>query len=76
VYDMYPWNGAPAANTAKAVSAANASSASPTPKAAEAPKAAKAAPVTPATVAVQVALDRRDNGGDAAAEPPALLARQ
>jgi hypothetical protein len=29
-----------------------------------------------ATQAVQVALDRRDNGGDAAAEPTAGLARQ
>ena len=29
-----------------------------------------------ATQAVQVALDRRDNGGDAAAEPTAALARQ
>jgi hypothetical protein len=29
-----------------------------------------------ATQAVQVALDRRDNGGDAAAEPAATLARQ
>jgi hypothetical protein len=29
-----------------------------------------------ATQAVQVALDRRDNGGDAAAEPAAALARQ
>jgi hypothetical protein len=29
-----------------------------------------------ATQAVQVALDRRDNGGDAAAEPTAVLARR
>jgi hypothetical protein len=39
------------------------------------PSAPVAAPVTPATAAVQVALDRRDNGGDAAA-PTATLARQ
>jgi hypothetical protein len=35
-----------------------------------------AAPVPAATRAVQVALDRRDNGGDAAAEPTAGLTRQ
>jgi hypothetical protein len=55
VYDMYPWNGAPAPS---------------------APKPPKAATIPPATSAVQVALDRRDNGGDAAAEPTAALARQ
>jgi hypothetical protein len=43
---------------------------------ASAPKAPKAPKVPPATTAVQVALDRRDNGGDAAAEPAAALARQ
>jgi hypothetical protein len=58
VYDMYPWNGAPAA------------------KAPTASRAPKTAPVPPATTAVQVALDRRDNGGDAAAEPTAVLARR
>jgi hypothetical protein len=42
----------------------------------KASKASKAATVRPATTAVQVALDRRDNGGDAAAEPAAALARQ
>jgi len=36
----------------------------------------KAAQVPPATTAVQVALDRRDNGGGAAAEPAVALARQ
>ena len=58
MYDMYPWNGTPAAS---------------------APAAAPVAPVgpaAPATSAVQVALDRRDNGGDAAAEPTADRARQ
>jgi len=58
VYDMYPWNGAPAAPDAPA------------------PSAPKAATIPPATSAVQVALDRRDHGGDAAAEPTAALARQ
>ena len=61
MYDMYPWNGAPAAKA---------------PKASRAPKTASAAPVPPATTAVQVALDRRDNGGDAAAEPTAVLTRR
>jgi hypothetical protein len=55
VYDMYPWNSAPAPS---------------------APKPPKVPTVPPATSAVQVALDRRDNGGDAAAEPTAALARQ
>ncbi len=55
MYDMYPWNNAPAS-----------------PAQAPAPVTS----VTPATTAVQVALDRRDNGGDAAAEPTAVLARQ
>ena len=55
MYDMYPWNSAPAPS---------------------APKPPKVPTVPPATSAVQVALDRRDNGGDAAAEPAAALARQ
>jgi len=61
VYDMYPWNGASPPSS---------------PKASKASKASRAATVPPATTAVQVALDRRDNGGDAAAEPAAILARQ
>jgi hypothetical protein len=67
VYDMYPWNSAPAS---PAQYPWNSAPASP----AQAP--APVTPVTPATTAVQVALDRRDNGGDAAAEPTAVLARQ
>jgi hypothetical protein len=39
-------------------------------------KPAPPASAAPATTAVQVALDRRDNGGDAAAEPTAGPARQ
>jgi len=61
VYDMYPWNGTPAASA---------------PAAAPAGPAAPVGPAAPATSAVQVALDRRDNGGDAAAEPTADRARQ
>jgi hypothetical protein len=61
---MYPWNSAPAAPAPSV------------PKARKAPQAPKAATIPPATSAVQVALDRRDNGGDAAAEPTAALARQ
>jgi hypothetical protein len=74
VYDMYPWNGASTASTAPTSPAA-----SPRPRTArttKAPKAPKAAKLPPATSAVQIALDRRDNGGDAAAEPTAALARQ
>ena len=43
---------------------------------APAAQALATAPVAAATSAVQVALDRRDNGGDAAAEPTAGWARQ
>jgi hypothetical protein len=43
---------------------------------APAASAPAAAPVPAATSAVQVALDRRDNGGDAAAEPTAGRTRQ
>lgn len=74
MYDMYPWNGASTASTSPA--------AAPRPKTArtarttKAPKAPKAAKLPPATSAVQIALDRRDNGGDAAAEPTSALARQ
>jgi hypothetical protein len=55
VYDMYPWDDRPAADTRKP---------------------------EPAINAVQIALDRRDNGGDATAEvavdatPPAGPTRQ
>jgi hypothetical protein len=55
VYDMYPWDDRPAADTSKP---------------------------EPAVNAVQIALDRRDNGGDATAEvavettPPAGPTRQ
>jgi hypothetical protein len=65
VYDMYPWNGAPAVSARPKTAR--------TTRTAKAPKTAK---VPPATTAVQVALDRRDNGGGAAAEPTAALARQ
>jgi hypothetical protein len=71
VYDMYPWNGTSTASTALTASAASAR-----PRIARSAKASRTAKVPPATSAVQVALDRRDNGGDAAAEPAAVLARQ
>ncbi len=70
MYDMYPWNGAPADPTPSVPKARKA------PQAPQAPQAAQAATIPPATSAVQVALDRRDHGGDAAAEPTAALARQ
>jgi hypothetical protein len=68
VYDMYPWNGAPAVSARPKTARTTR-----TIRTAKAPKTAK---VPPATTAVQVALDRRDNGGGAAAEPTAALARQ
>jgi hypothetical protein len=63
VYDMYPWSKHPA------------------PAPADPGQAGRSAPTratrpTRATEAVQVALDRRDHGGDAAAEPTASRARQ
>jgi hypothetical protein len=62
VYDMYPWSK---------------HAADPAP-AGQVDQAGAKRPQAPAraTQAVQVALDRRDNGGDAAAEPAAALARQ
>jgi hypothetical protein len=59
---MYPWSKHPA----------------PAPASADSGQAGRPAPTraTEAVQAVQVALDRRDNGGDAAAEPTASRARQ
>ena len=65
MYDMYPWNGAPAASARPK-----------TARTARIARVSKTGKVPPATSAVQVALDRRDNGGDAAAEPTAALARR
>jgi hypothetical protein len=65
VYDMYPWS--------KHADPGQ----SGRPPAPSAPTRAIQATRTPQAVqAVQVALDRRDNGGDAAAEPTASRARQ
>ena len=67
MYDMYPWDKAPKAPA--------------TPKTSTAAKA-PADPAGSAARAVQVALDRRDNGGDsavavgAASQTPAGPARQ
>ena len=59
MYDMYPWNRpVGAARSSSPASAAPArSSAAPAPESSRANEGAQAA--------VQVALDRRDNGGDA-----------
>ena len=66
MYDMYPWHRRSAAESPKPGPAADAESPKPGPAAdAVSPKPG------PATDAVQVALDRRDNGGDAAATPGA-----
>jgi hypothetical protein len=70
VYDMYPWDDSAAAQHASRADG----------RAAETPAVPPSAtrPGTPLG-AVQVALDRRDNGGDAAAAPgtpPSAPARQ
>jgi hypothetical protein len=76
VYDMYPWDkgSASAAPSDGARSDAASSDGAPAdPAATTVPRPA------PAVSAVQVALDRRDNGGETAAAPgtPTLLpARQ
>jgi len=66
VYDMYPWDGPgrpaagpgrPAAGPARPADSAGSPSSN----------AAPAAPAAEGARAVQVALDRRDNGGDAVA---------
>ena len=53
MYDMYPWN-PPADGSAS-------SPPGPARRAAEVPRRVRA---TPATQALQMALDRRDNGGE------------
>ena len=65
MYDMYPWS----------KHAADPGQAGPAGQVGQAGAKRPQAPAR-ATQAVQVALDRRDNGGDAAAEPAAALARQ
>jgi len=56
VYDMYPWN-RPASAASPTGAASDRSSAAPAPESSRANEGARAA--------VQIALDRRDNGGDA-----------
>ena len=63
MYDMYPWDKAAADDAAQA-GAAQAGAADTRP-----PGPAINGQPGPAIGAVQVALDRRDNGGDAAAQP-------
>jgi hypothetical protein len=60
MYDMYPWH-------KRAATTDSGEAGRPPARATQAPQAVQA---------VQVALDRRDHGGDAAAEPAAALARQ
>jgi hypothetical protein len=66
VYDMYPWDESGPAPSAPAPAApapaAPARTRLPAPRDGRRPMA----PAEPATRAVQFALDRRDNGGDAA----------
>ena len=65
MYDMYPWDSASQGDYP------------PTPLRSRRAPSAKTRPETAPARAVQVALDRRDNGGDAmamAAPPPARAA--
>jgi hypothetical protein len=74
VYDMYPWDGAASAEGTAPAGGRPAQ----TPAGRSSAPRAGTAPGTPLG-AVQVALDRRDNGGDAAAAPgtlPPARARQ
>ena len=69
MYDMYPWDGParPAASASSPARDVNAAQTAPAPLATEGARA------------VQVALDRRDNGGDAAGaacQPTAGRTRQ
>lgn len=79
MYDMYPWDegSASAAPSGAAPSGAAASGAPAGPAAPAAPSVTPGP--APAVSAVQVALDRRDNGGETAAAagtPPLIPARQ
>ena len=71
MYDMYPWS-------KHAADPGQAGQVGQPGQVGQAGQAGAKRPHAPAraTQAVQVALDRRDNGGDAAAEPAAALARQ
>jgi len=64
VYDMYPWNDHADSGTAEPHYP-------PADPAGPATRATRATQATQAARAVQVALDRRDNGGDAEAGQPA-----
>ncbi len=63
MYDMYPWDSASQGDYP------------PSPLRSRGEPAAKAPRETPPARAVQVALDRRDNGGEAAGEPAVPPAR-
>jgi hypothetical protein len=78
VYDMYPWNDRPGPGTSDRQAARpddrqddRGGAGLPAPRdgrnplAADAPGGPEAGPAAEAMQAVQVALDRRDNGGDA-----------
>ena len=70
MYDMYPWNDHADSRTAEPRYAYADPPGPATPPAPTTP-AGPATHATHATHAVQVALDRRDNGGDAEASQPA-----
>jgi hypothetical protein len=80
MYDMYPWD---AASQGDYPPSPLRSRRDPSPKSPKSPKSQKTPLETSPARAVQVALDRRDNGGDAqgpaglpATPPPAGRTRQ
>ena len=64
MYDMYPWNQPPADRGPAGRSAARPGAGR---RAARLPRTVRAVSAAPATRALQMALDRRDNGGQSAA---------
>jgi hypothetical protein len=67
VYDMYPWNQAPGDRDPADRGPAGRSSRPGPGRKERLPGTGRPAPAAPATRALQVALDRRDNGGQSAA---------
>ncbi len=78
MYDMYPWDSASAAGQTRKPSQTPPARGEPSAQTPETPPP----PLTPQQQAVQFALDRRDNGGEALdafsapGQPPASPARQ
>jgi hypothetical protein len=74
VYDMYPWNSASPEGRPPGTPRARGDC--PSPRSPLAPRERGDYPAESAARAVQFALDRRDNGGDAATVPAPGAGRQ